>query len=91
MLFQSFSPALPAAALALTLALGGCVAVPLAQMAVTQMAPKPCLSVTGCQPAAAGGGFEEMSTGISGSLRRLTSLAVDSQPVAPAAPVIPAK
>ncbi len=53
-----------ACALALTLALGGCVAAvaPLTQLAATQFAPKPpCVAGLGCQTNASAGSFGEMS------------------------------
>jgi peptidoglycan/LPS O-acetylase OafA/YrhL len=73
-------------------ALSGCVAVPLAQMAVSQAAPAtaPCAAGTGCQTGLAGGGFGAMSKGVSDSFRQLTSLAADSTPTAPTAPTAPA-
>lgn len=88
MLFQHFSPAVPVAACALALGLAGCVAAPLAQMAVTQMAPKPCVSGAACQPAAAGS-FGDISRGVGDSFHKLTSLVSDSQPASPQTPAPP--
>lgn len=88
MSFPHVSPALSVAACALALGLSGCAAVPLAQMAVTQMAPKPCLSASACQPGAAGGSLGDISSGVSASFHRLTTLVSDNQP---AAPEVPAK
>jgi starvation-inducible outer membrane lipoprotein len=85
--FQRFFTITPIVAGALAMALSGCVAVPLAQMAVTQMAPQPaCAAPTGCQPAATGGSFGGLSQSVSDSFHKLTSLASDSQPVPPQAP-----
>jgi hypothetical protein len=79
--FQRVFIITPIVAGALAMALSGCVAVPLAQIAVTQMAPKPvCTDPTGCQPVAAGGSFGDLSRGFGDSFHRLTSLASDSQP-----------
>jgi hypothetical protein len=86
-LSRALSIGLPVAACALALALGGCVAAPLAQMAITQMTPKPtCLVASGCQTGEAAGSFGDISKGLSDSFRKLTSLASDSQPVAPQVP-----
>jgi hypothetical protein len=86
MLMKRFCPGFLLAAGAL--ALNGCVAVPLAQMAVSQAAPAtvPCAVGTGCQTGVAGGGFGAMSKSVSDSFRQLTNLASDSTPVAPTAP-----
>jgi hypothetical protein len=87
MLRQHFSIALPITACALALALSGCAAVPLAQMAVTQMAPQPaCLTMSACQPGPAAGSFGDMSKGFGDSFRKLTSLVSDSLPVPSQAP-----
>jgi hypothetical protein len=88
MLRHYFSIALPVTACALTLALSGCAAVPLAQMAATQMAPQSvCMAASACQPAPAAGSFGDMSKGFGDSIRKLTSLVSDSQPVPYQAPM----
>jgi hypothetical protein len=84
MLFPRFSPALPLAACALVMGLSGCAAVPLAQLAVTQMAPKPCLPGSSGEPGAPAGAYGDLSKGVSDSFRKLTTLVSDSQPVTPA-------
>lgn len=61
--------------LVLTCGLTGCVAAPLAQMAVSQMAT-PCPTGNGCQP---GGVVTNISKGLGDSIHKLTSLASDSQ------------
>jgi hypothetical protein len=65
----------------LLFALSGCVAVPLAQMAVTQMAPAkaPCVTPSGCQ---SGNSFSDISKGISASFGKLAGGAAADQPVA---------
>jgi hypothetical protein len=86
MLVTRFFPGMPIAACVLTLALGGCVAAvaPLAQMAATQMAPKPpCMTGPACQTGAPSGSFDEFSKGFGDSFHKLTSLVSDSQPVPP--------
>ena len=84
MLFAHFSPALPVAACALVMGLSGCAVVPLAQIALTQMAPKPCLAGSACEPGASAGAYGDLSKGVGDSFRKLTSLVSDSQPVTPA-------
>lgn len=61
----------------LVFALGGCVAAPLAQMAVSQMAPaKP--ACTGCtNGAAAPGSFADMSKGFGDSFQMLLGTKTD--------------
>ncbi|HEY1411156.1 MAG TPA: hypothetical protein VGF36_03405 [Rhodopila sp.] len=88
MLMKRFYHGLPLTACALALALGGCVAAPLAQMAVSQMAPAnvPCAAGATCQSGGAGDGFGAMSKSVSDSFHQLTSLATDSTPVAPSVP-----
>jgi hypothetical protein len=88
MLRQHLSFALPVAACVLALALSGCAAVPLAQMAIAQMAPSPvCIAASAYQPGPSAGPFGDMSMGFGDSIRKLTSLASDSQPVPSQAPV----
>jgi hypothetical protein len=83
---KRLSPGLPVAACALFLALSGCVAAPLAQMAVMQMAPaKP--ACPGCSADAATGAFGEMSKGISDSFHKLTGEALPDQKVATGLPM----
>jgi hypothetical protein len=70
-----------AVACGLLLGLSGCVAaVPLAQMAVTQMAPPPapCAAPSGCQT----GGFGDISKGISSSFGKLMGGSAQDQRVA---------
>jgi hypothetical protein len=64
-----------AVACSLMLALSGCVAVPLAQMAVTQMGPAkaPCVAGPACPAGPGSGTFGDISKGISDSFGKLTS------------------
>jgi hypothetical protein len=61
----------------LAVALGGCVAVPLAQIAVSQMssANPPC---PGCSGGAPTGALGDISKGVSDSFHKLTGAAPDS-------------
>lgn len=71
--FQNF---LPLTVCAVSLILTGCVAAPLAQVAVSQMMPaKPsCVAGPGCQTGgAADGSFGGMSKGVSDVLRKMTT------------------
>ena len=76
-----FKDFLPLAACAVSLGLTGCVAVPLAQVAVSQIMPakSPCLAGPGCQTALADGSSAGMSKGVSDSLRRMTGNQSDDQ------------
>lgn len=65
--------------LLLSCGLTGCVAAPLAQVAVSQMSTPvapPCPAGTVCQ---AGGVVADISKGLGDSIHKLTSLASDSQ------------
>jgi hypothetical protein len=87
MMFRRFSLLLPVAACALALALSGCAAAPLAEMAMTQMAAKPaCPAGAACQPSAGAGSFGDISKSFSDSLHKFTSLVSESQAVPPVAP-----
>jgi hypothetical protein len=60
---------------ALLLGLSGCVAaIPLGQMAVSQMAPTqiPCATGAGCQAGGSGGALGDISKGLSASFANLT-------------------
>jgi hypothetical protein len=86
MLPEHFCIALPIAACALALALSGGAAVPLTQIAVTQMAAQPaCLPMSACQPGPASGSFGDISFGFGDSFRVLTSRVSDNQPAPPQA------
>jgi hypothetical protein len=81
MSFERFSIIRPIAGCALALALSGCVAAPLAQMAVMQMAPKPpCTAPSDCQAATTNGSFADLSHGLSDSFHKLTGQTSDPQP-----------
>jgi hypothetical protein len=62
---------LPVIACGLLFGLGGCVAAPLAQVAVSQMASPavPCVNPSGCSP---GGGLGGVAKGVGDSFHKLT-------------------
>lgn len=73
-----FSLHLPVLAVALALALSGCIAVPLAQLAASQMVPgKP--ACPGCTADTATTAFSTMSQGVSDSFNKLTGAAANNQ------------
>lgn len=73
------------------LGLGGCVAVPLAQMAMTQLAqPQPAQpACSGCAPAAPMDMLGNLSKNVTGSFHALTGGQFDNQKVAASAPSRP--
>ena len=88
MLLRNVYRCLPVVACSLVLALGGCVAVPLAQMAVSQLASSQaaCVAGAGCQTGTTAGSFAGLSKGFTDSYHNLTSLVSDNQTAAPPAP-----
>ncbi|MDR3530926.1 MAG: hypothetical protein P4L90_10285 [Rhodopila sp.] len=81
---EHVSSRLPVAACALALGLSGCVAAPLAQIAVSQMAPPkpPCVAGPGCQTDVAGSSFGDISKGVTDSFHDLTGAISGNQKVA---------
>ena len=76
-----FSPRLPVMAVTLAVALSGCVAVPLAQLAMSQMAPtKP--ACPGCTADTAMTAFSTISQGVSDSFNKMTGVAPDTKKAA---------
>jgi len=81
MAFSQLLPRLSLLACALA-GLGGCVAVPLAQMAVSQMASNKSVCA-GCASSSSGAGsFGDISKGVGDSFRKLTGATPDGQKVA---------
>ena len=76
-----FSPRLPILACTLALSLSGCVAVPLAQLAVSQMAPTKS-ACPGCTTGTATGAFDDISKALSDSFHKLPGSAPDNQKIA---------
>ncbi|MGD0107305.1 MAG: hypothetical protein ABSC06_25190 [Rhodopila sp.] len=72
----------------LALSLGGCVAAPLAQMAVTQMVPAQpaCTPGSSCPTNAVADSVGEISKGVTASFRKLIGSAPDQLTAASAAP-----
>jgi hypothetical protein len=89
---KHFSPRRPTITCILALSLSGCVAAPLAQMVVSQMAPaKPaCAPGPGCQSNGTPGSFAGLSKGITDSFQKWTGGPSDTQTLAVSAPA-PAK
>jgi hypothetical protein len=89
MLLKFSSRVLPVLACTFALGLSGCVAVPLAQMAVTQMAPPkpPCVDGPGCQTNVASNSFGDMSKGVADSFHRMIGGTAEPQTVAAGTPV----
>ena len=84
MLSKHFTPGPIVVACSIAIGLGGCVAaVPLGQMAAQQMAPvKPaCTPASGCSATTAAGSIDDVSTGLTASLRTLTSGVADTHAV----------
>lgn len=84
---------LPVLACGVLLGAGGCAAVPLAQMAATQLAPShvtpgavaqpPCADGPGCNTNIASNAFGSLSKGISSSFQSLTGTPTAAPPAAP--------
>ena len=84
---KRFFPHLPFTACILALGLSGCVAVPLVQMAVSQMAKPPCVAGPGCQTSVSTSSFGDISRGVTDSFHKLTGGNADTQTLAAGAPV----
>ena len=81
-----FSPRLPVLAVTLALSLGGCVALPLAQLAISQMStPKP--ACPGCTTDTAMTAFSTLSQGVSDSFNKLSGGGTDTKKAAAGVPV----
>jgi len=78
---QYFSPVSLVVGCVLALGLSGCVAAPLAQMAVSQMTKPTCAAGPGCQTDAAAGSFGHISRGVADSFHKLTGNASDTQTI----------
>ena len=78
---QYFSPISLVAGCALALGLSGCVAAPLAQMAVLQMTKPSCTAGPGCSTNVAANSFGDMSKGVTDSFHKLTGGAPDTQTI----------